>query len=519
MTLEQNYAKHALGRFRISIARDVTPPSTMPVDQQRHQYLTQKQSEWEKATIAKSAHWTVLDPTKFSRNHDATITKLADHSLLFTGDNFYREEYSIECETSLKGITAIKLEVLPDEHLPKGGPGRSHGGGFLLTEFNADAWPADGSGPSTPLTLAKATADVRERQSRLAIDGKMDTHWGVGSGEATAHTAVFQVKDAPKSDGATKLAFRLIQNYFESVNLGRVRISVTTDTTDVQATGVSPEVEAALLVPADKRTPDQTRQHSQRVSARHADPCRATAADQSRQAGDAGISDHAGDAGARPAARHQHPSSRRIPPDPSTPFDPACPRVLHPMPAGARPDRMGLALWLVDPNNPLMARVTMNRMWSEYFGRGIVNTVDDFGTMGEPPSHPELLDWLATEFIRQGWSMKAMHRLIVTSATYRQSSNVSKELLEKDPANVLLARAPRLRVDGEIVRDIALSARGITERPRSAGRAFSRPSRREFPKPRTRRSPGPPASRPGSISPRDVHLSKAHHAVSDADHV
>jgi hypothetical protein len=131
------------------------------------------------------------------------------------------------------------------------------------------------------------------------------------------------------------------------------------------------------------------------------------------------------------------------------------------MSTGLKHDRMGLALWLVDPDNPLMARVMVNRMWSKYFGRGIVNTVDDFGTMGEPPSHPELLDWLATEFIRQGWSMKAMHRMIVTSATYRQSSNVSKELLEKDPANVLLARAPRLRVDGEIVRDIALSAAGI----------------------------------------------------------
>ena len=105
--------------------------------------------------------------------------------------------------------------------------------------------------------------------------------------------------------------------------------------------------------------------------------------------------------------------------------------------------------------------MTVNRIWSKYFGRGIVSTVDDFGMMGEAPSHPELLDWLATEFIRQGWSMKAMHRLIVTSATYRQSSDVSPELLEKDPANVLLAQAPRLRVDGEIVRNIALSAAGI----------------------------------------------------------
>jgi len=192
-------------------------------------------------------------PVKFSRMHDATITRLADHSLLYTGDNFYREEYSIECPITLESITAIKLEVLPDPNLPKGGPGRSHAGGFLLTEFNADAWPADGSGASQSLTLENATADSAEDRAKLAIDGKMDTHWGVGAGEATARTIVFHLKDAAKFDGDTQLAFHLIQNYFEAVNLGRVRISVTNDANDVQATGVSPEVEAALLIAPEKR--------------------------------------------------------------------------------------------------------------------------------------------------------------------------------------------------------------------------------------------------------------------------
>ncbi len=460
VTLDQNYAKHPLGRFRISIARDVTPPSTMPVEQQRKQYLTQKQSEWEKLTTAKSAHWTVLDPTTFSRNHDATITKLPDHSLLYTGDNFYREEYSIECETSLKGITAIKLEVLPDANLPKGGPGRSHAGGFLLTEFNVDSWPADGSGPSTPLALEKATADVANDKAGLAIDGKMDTHWGVTAGEATPHAAVFHIKDAPKFDGSTKFSFRLISNYFEAVSLGRVRISVTTDTTDVQATGVSPEVESALLIPVSQRTPEQLAGihgaflHSTPILAKEQQKIKAAKLSMPEYPTTLVMQERA-----RPRVTNIHHRGEYLQPEQAV--QPGVPAVLHPMPVGARNDRMGLALWLVDPNNPLLARVTVNRMWSKYFGRGIVNTVDDFGTMGEPPSHPELLDWLATEFIRQGWSMKAMHRLIVTSATYRQSSNVSRELLEKDPANVLLARAPRLRVEGEIVRDIALSAAGL----------------------------------------------------------
>ena len=124
-------------------------------------------------------------------------------------------------------------------------------------------------------------------------------------------------------------------------------------------------------------------------------------------------------------------------------------------------NRLDLAKWLVDPKNPLTARVTMHRVWMRYFGKGIVETEDDFGTQGSVPSHPELLDWLAGEFIRRGWSMKAMHRLIVTSATYRQSSHARPDLAERDPRNILLARQERLRVESEIVRDAALCASGL----------------------------------------------------------
>jgi hypothetical protein len=122
---------------------------------------------------------------------------------------------------------------------------------------------------------------------------------------------------------------------------------------------------------------------------------------------------------------------------------------------------LGLAKWIIDPTNPLTARVTVNRYWQQYFGRGIVKTSEDFGVQGEWPSHPELLDWLATEFIASGWDIKQLQRLIVTSATYQQDSRVSPVLLERDPENILLARGPRFRLDAEVVRDMALATSGL----------------------------------------------------------
>jgi hypothetical protein len=140
---------------------------------------------------------------------------------------------------------------------------------------------------------------------------------------------------------------------------------------------------------------------------------------------------------------------------------PGVPAILPPLPKDAPLNRLTLAKWLVDPAHPLTARVAVNRFWLMYFGTGLVKTQEDFGVQGEAPSHPELLDWLATEFIRTGWDIRAMQRLIVTSATYRQASVVTPELLENDPENRLLARAPRLRLPAEMIRDTALAASGL----------------------------------------------------------
>jgi hypothetical protein len=147
--------------------------------------------------------------------------------------------------------------------------------------------------------------------------------------------------------------------------------------------------------------------------------------------------------------------------DPGDKVDPGVPAVLPPLPATAEKNRLAFARWLVDPKHPLTARVTVNRFWQMYFGTGLVRTTENFGTQGEPPSHPELLDWLATTFIESGWDVKAMQRTIVTSATYRQSSKVTPAQLEKDAENRLLARGPRLRLPAQVIRDQALAMAGL----------------------------------------------------------
>jgi Protein of unknown function (DUF1553)/Protein of unknown function (DUF1549)/Concanavalin A-like lectin/glucanases superfamily/Planctomycete cytochrome C len=162
-----------------------------------------------------------------------------------------------------------------------------------------------------------------------------------------------------------------------------------------------------------------------------------------------------------PAARETHVLIRGMYDKPGDVVTPMVPAVLVSSPTKYPPNRLGLARWLVDPSNPLTARVTVNRFWQMYFSTGIVRTTEDFGSQGEAPSHPELLDWLATEFVRTGWNVKALQKTIVMSATYRQASRVSPELAAKDPDNRLLARGPSVRLSADIVRDQMLAISGL----------------------------------------------------------
>ena len=202
---------------------------------------------------------------------------------------------------------------------------------------------------------------------------------------------------------------------------------------------------------------------------------------------------------------------------------PGVPACLPPMPKDLPQNRLGLARWLLEPSHPLTSRVAVNRYWQMFFGNGIVKTSENFGSQGEPPVHSELLEWLATEFVRTGWDVKAMHRLIVTSAAYRQSSRATPRLVEKDFENRLLARGPRLRLPAETIRDSALAAAGLLREARGRPLRVSSAARRHLGGYRLRRhllrpdvSPGP---RRRLVPAQHVLVLETHHAAAGPDHL
>ncbi|MDR3618362.1 MAG: PSD1 and planctomycete cytochrome C domain-containing protein [Paludisphaera borealis] len=427
--------------------------------------LSAKRAAWEKTLHP--AHWTILKPTKLVSRKHATLTVQPDGSVLASGDKPNNDVYEVEVQTDQAGISAVRLEVLPDPSLPDGGPGRAPlflVGDFLLTEFQAAVVGADGK--AAPLKISKATEDyaASSRSAALAIDGVTDTGWGVNGQIGKPHAAVFELERSPDvvAGRPTTLKITMNQEFIHQTTIGRFRLSVTTDARPVIASGVPADVEDVLLVDPAKRTDDQrllltkhylavapelAKAREPIAKLRQSAPHLATTmVMQERRA------EHA-----RTTNIHKRGEFMKL----GDEVGPGVPAVLHPLPQGAPLNRLTLARWLVDDRNPLVGRVVANQLWQTYFGRGLVSTPEDFGVQGARPTHPELLDWLATELPRQGWSLKAMHRAIVTSATYRQRSNASADQIARDPINALLARGPRFRVGAETIRDVALAASGL----------------------------------------------------------
>ncbi len=324
--------------------------------------------------------------------------------------------------------------------------------------------PEDAGGK--PIELANPQAGHSQARFPVAnaLKGEDSSGWAVAPKINESHTAVFETRATLSLPPGSKLVFALEHHYKAGYLLQRFRLSATGATRPLRLDAFPTDVSEALAKGPGERTGQETallrRFYTEQVDA-EARKLKA-ALDEHDKKAPKGPETFAAIMTSHPGGRTTQVHMRGNFMDKGVEVQPAVPSVLHPMhPRGDKPDRLDLARWLFDPANPLTARVAVNHVWKNLFGRALVATVDDFGTRGERPSHPELLDWLAAQFQELGWSLKDLIRLIVTSATYKQSSLVRPELESADPTNVLLARQNRLRMEAETVRDASLAASGL----------------------------------------------------------
>ncbi len=473
-----------------------------------------RMAAWEASVRGDQPEWTVVHcehvgerGERFYQYEDGSIraasyapTQWAPH---FRGTN------------GLTSISAFRLEQLTDPNLPCQGPGRSIRGMAALSEFKVTATDPENPTNKVSVKFIQATADFANEEKPLevefddrsdkkrtygpvshAIDGKKDTAWGIDAGPGRrnqSRKAVFVAEKPVSFPKGAILEFELHQEHggwnsddLQTHNLGRFRLSVSSATNAVADPLPAAVRQIVMKTPAEGRSPAQsgavfsywrtTQTNFAEVNTRiealwkqwpEGAPALVFAARQGQGPGESRMTTRLLRRGdwLKPDREVTH----------------GTPAFLHSLPVGADDSRLTLARWLVDPRSPTTARVAVNRLWQQYFGVGLVESVEDLGMQSPPASNRELLDWLAVEFMQPSqpgvapWSVKHLHRLIVSSAVYRQSSRVSPVLLERDPNNRLLARGPRFRVEGEIVRDIALSVSGLMN-PTLGGRAVYPPA-------------------------------------------
>jgi mono/diheme cytochrome c family protein len=500
--------------------------------QEKTPHWQEQMAAWEEKVKKDQPDWIVVKPAveDISTGGQRYIP-LNDSSFLALGYAPTKHRVKMIVKTDAQNIAGFRLELLNDLNLPLGGPGRSIKGVGALTEFEVEAAPASDPKKVAKIKIVKATADFnqperelepifddRSKRKRLtgpiefAIDGKDETAWGIDAGPGLRNQprkAVFVAEKPISNEGGVILTFYLKQNHGgwnsddnQNNNLGRMRLSITAAPNPV-ADPLPAGVREILSIPREKRTSTQnltifgywrtTVPEWQEANRRIAELWKGHPEGSSQLI-----------LKEREDLRPTHLLRRGDFLKPEKEVAPGVPAFLHPLPAGAQPTRLTFAKWLVDRNSPTTARSMVNRIWQSYFGIGLVATSEDLGKQSEAPSHPELLDWLAVEFMEptsdcgsriadcglkqsskpqsairnpqsKGWSIKHIHRLILTSAAYRQSSKVTPELLSKDPYNRLITRGPRFRVEGEIVRDLALSASGLLN-PKIGGPSVFSPS-------------------------------------------
>lgn len=459
--------KIAMARKGLLAQKQQLDAGTFPLAKLLSQQTQQRVAEWEKTRSAIA--WTVLDPAQFTSAGGATLVKQPDHSLLASGITPSKETYTITANSPLQTITAIRVEVLADPSLPHNGPGRQPDNGNLhLSEFKVAAID---KATTRPLAIANASADFDQTDWTIAksIDNNIDTAWGIHPQEGKSHFAVFELKTALKIEEGTQLQFSLEQLHGRQHVIGRLRLSVTDARPPVRAQEFPAAIAAILTTPSASRTDAQRADLARYVLQQSMSAEIASLPPQRHIYAIA--SDFPVQGNFKPALKPREVNvlrrgDIRQPIEPAVPGAMSCvtslePRFKLPDPQDEGSRRAALAKWITDQNNPLTWRSIVNRVWHYHFGRGIVETPNDFGKMGAAPTHPELLDYLAMHFRDEmGASMKQLHRMIVTSAVYRQAAAANPAFAATDIDNKWLWRANRTRLDAEEIRDSILAISG-----------------------------------------------------------
>ena len=451
----------------------------------------EKLTAWETARKAQP-DWKVVTGTFIDDSTGGQKYKLMpDGSFYACGYAPTKHTGIVPTTTEMTKIAAFRIELLNDGNLPGSGPGRSFKGTCALTEFNVEAAPIDDPSKKQKVKFVQASSDYDQPDADLesnfddksgkkritgpasyAIDGKEETAWGIDSGPGRRNVereAIFLPEKPLEFPKGAILTFSLKQNHggwnsddWMSNNLGRFRLSIASVAPDVTAGDVPKRVKDSLAISPDKRNLAQVATIFSYW--RTIVPAWKAANDEIEslwKTHPAGTTTLVLQARSTPRVTNILKRGDFL--KPMRPVSAGTPTYFHPLPVDAvdDPPRLALAKWIASPDSPTTARAFVNRIWQADFGIGLLASPEDFGMQSEKPSHPEILDWLATEFIARGWSMKAIQKLIVSSATYRQASHVTPELHARDPYNRLLAHGPRLRVEAEVVRDIQLSVSGL----------------------------------------------------------
>ena len=432
-------------------------------------------ASWEQEIRERPVAWQVIDPEVFLSAAGATLTKQPDGSVLASGKHGPTDTYTITAPSPLRRITAVQLEVLSDPSLPQSGPGREPNGNLHLSEFVLHCFDA-GSTTGRLVRVVNASADYSQTDWTVSrtFDGNEKTAWGIHPKVGRTHEAVFELAEPLTVAPTSRLAFTL-QQLHGGHCIGRPRLSVT-DAAPSLTVAISDEIRAVLSVQSDDRTQEQRLALASwfvtdlldRVSLELPPASYVYAA----------ASDFPPDGSHKPSGgpRPVHVLRRGDIGKPDGLAEPGTLSCVPELPSrfqGLSPTdeagrRAALARWLTDQNNPFLWRSIVNRAWHHHFGRGLVDTLNDFGQMGSKPSHPELLDWLARWFRDEAkGSLKQLHRLIVTTEVYRQKSTfaptsnatvLAARMLDSD--NRYLSRMNRHRLDAEQVRDALLQCSG-----------------------------------------------------------